>query len=321
MTVAPGDSSANAPGRPAPEGRTAGEAARRETRRNVLLTVPALVVLAVAASGPLLIMLVYSFLEPGEYGGVKWALSADGWFNVFLQRDIFDDTLSIADAHMSILWRSVKLSLLTTLTALILGFPTAYFIATRDPKWRNVWLFLITIPFWTNLLIRTFAIMEVIRNQGLVNTALMGLGWIDEPIQMLFTDFAIMLGMTYVYLPLMVLPIYASMEKFDFRLVEAGYDLYATRLKVLTKIILPIVKPGVVAGSILVFIPSLGAYVTPRILGGGKNLMLGNLISLQFGQGRNWPLGAALSLTLLLIVMVALLFYVRTLNRRGGDRG
>ena len=134
---------------------------------------------------------------------------------------------------------------------------------------------------------------------------------------MLFTDFAIMVGMTYVYLPLMVLPIYASMEKFDFRLVEAGYDLYATRLKVLKRIILPLVKPGIVAGSILVFIPSLGAYVTPRILGGGKNMMLGNLIGLQFGQGRNWPLGSALSLTLLVIVMVALLFYIRGASKSG----
>jgi spermidine/putrescine transport system permease protein len=163
--------------------------------------------------------------------------------------------------------------------------------------------------------------MEVIRNQGLINTFLISYGLIDEPIQMLFTDFAIMVGMTYVYLPLMVLPIYASMAKFDFQLVEAGFDLYATRFKVLKRIIVPIVKPGIVAGSILVFIPSLGAYVTPRILGGGKNMMLGNLIALQFGQGRNWPLGAAISLTLLVIVMAALLYYVRGINKieSGGD--
>ena len=127
--------------------------------------------------------------------------------------------------------------------------------------------------------------------------------------------------MTYVYLPLMVLPIYASMEKFDFRLVEAGYDLYATRFKVLKRIILPLIKPGIVAGSILVFIPSLGAYVTPRILGGGKNMMLGNLIGLQFGQGRNWPLGAALSFTLLVIVMIALLFYVRGVGKSENAHG
>ncbi|MDJ0779234.1 MAG: ABC transporter permease [Gammaproteobacteria bacterium] len=290
-------------------------ARRREVKTNVLLTVPALTVLVAAASGPLLIMLIFSFLTPGDYGGVKWELSFDAWFQVVLHRDIFDDTISLADAHLSILWRSVKLSFLTTLVAFILGFPTAYFIATRPPETRNIWLFLVTIPFWTNLLIRTFAILEIIRNQGVINSALLGMGLIDAPLDMLYTDIAILLGMTYVYIPLMILPIYASMERLDFRLVEAGYDLYASRWKVLKRIILPLVKPGVIAGSILVFIPSLGAYVTPRVLGGGKNLMLGNLIELQFGQGRNWPLGAALSLTLLVIVMFALIFYVRSAQR------
>ena len=290
---------------------------RRENRNRWLLLTPALVILIFAASGPLLITLVYSFLTAGDYGGVKWEFSTDAWFNVFFQRDIFDDTLSFADAHLSIFWRSVKLSLLTTLGAVVLGFPTAYFIATRPKHHRDFWMLLIMIPFWTNLLIRTFAIMELIRAEGTVNTLLLWLGIIDAPIQMLFTEFSIMLGMVYVYLPLMVLPIYASMERFDFSLVEAGYDLYATRWKVLSKVIFPLVKPGVIAGSILVFVPCLGAYVTPRVLGGGKNLMLGNLIELQFGQGRNWPLGAALSLTLLAIVMVALLFYVRAAGQDG----
>ncbi|MBT4888446.1 MAG: ABC transporter permease, partial [Rhodospirillales bacterium] len=274
--------------------------------------------LVCAASGPLLIMLVYSFLTAGPYGGVEWEFSTDGWLNVFMQRDIFDDTMSIADAHVSILWRSVKLSLMTTFTCFLFGFPTAYFIATRAPDKRNLWLFIVTIPFWTNLLIRTFAVMELIRNQGVLNTFLTSYGLIDAPIQIMFTDFAVMIGMTYVYLPLMVLPIYASMEKLDFRLVEAGYDLYATRFRVLKRIIVPLVKPGIIAGSILVFIPSLGAYVTPRILGGGKNMMLGNLIGLQFGQGRNWPLGSALSLTLLVLVMIAMLFYVRSAGKSGG---
>jgi spermidine/putrescine transport system permease protein len=260
-------------------------------------------------------MLFYSFLAPGNYGGVEYRLSFDGWFNVFLHRDIFDDVLSIADAHVSIFWRSIRISLMTTISCLLLGFPTAYFIATRARKSRNFWLFLITIPFWTNLLIRTFAIMELIRNSGIVNNLLIDTGLIQEPIQMLYTDFAIMLGMTYVYLPLMILPLYASMEKLDFNLVEAAYDLYATRLRVLCKVIIPLIKPGIVAGSILVFVPSLGAYVTPRVLGGGKNLMLGNLIELQFDQGQNWPLGAALSITLLLIVMAALLVYVRAAQK------
>jgi len=265
-------------------------------------------------------VLVYSFLSSGEYGGVVWKFSTDAWFNVVFHRDIFDGTMALADAHLIILWRSIKLSFFTTATTLIIGFPTAYFIATRPRKTRNIWLLLITIPFWTNLLIRTFAILEVIRNEGLINIGLQRFGVIDGPIQMLYTDFAIMVGMTYVYLPLMVLPLYASMERLDFNLVEAAYDLYASRNKVLHRVIIPLVKPGIIAGSILVFIPSLGAFVTPRVLGGGKKMMLGNLIELQFGAGRNWPLGAALSITLLGIVMIALLIYVRTTQSNSGSR-
>ena len=286
-------------------------AQRKRTRKSWLLSMPALLVLLFAASGPLLIVLVYSFLEAGTYGGVVWKFSADAWFNVVFYRDIFDKTVSLAGAHMTILWRSVSLSFCTMLATLLVGFPTAYFISTRSRQTRNIWLFLITIPFWTNLLIRTFAILEVIRNEGLINTALQLIGIINEPIQMLYTDFAIMVGMTYVFLPLMVLPLYATMERLDFNLIEAAYDLYATRYKVLRRVIIPLAKPGIIAGSILVFIPSLGAFVTPRVLGGGKKMMLGNLIELQFGAGRNWPLGAALSITLLGLVMIALLIYVR----------
>lgn len=290
----------------------------RDIRARWLLSAPALLVIFVAAVGPLFVMLAYSVMLKGDFGDVKFGtFSADGWFSVFLQRDIFDDTLGLADAHLSIFWRSVSLSLTTTAITLLVGFPMAYFIATRPARDREVWVFLITIPFWTNLLIRTFAIQETIRNEGVVNTALMTLGLTERPIQILYTDTAILIGMTYVYLPLMVLPIYASLEKLDFRLVEAGYDLYATRLKVLWRIILPLTRPGIIAGSILVFIPSLGAYVTPRVLGGGKNMMLGNLIELQFGAGRNWPLGAALSITLMVIVMVALLIYVRQVTKAG----
>ena len=244
-------------------------------------------------------------------GGVKWMFSTEAWFSVVAEKDFFDETVSFADAHFSIFWRSVKLSLMTALAALIVGFPTAYFIATRPAGSRDLWMLLIIIPFWTNLLIRTFAIMEIIRNEGVINTLLLKAGLIEAPIQLLYTEFAIMLGMIYVYLPLMVLPIYASMGRLDFSLVEAAYDLYGSRFRVLKRVILPLVKPGIIAGSILVFVPSLGAYVTPRVLGGGKQLMIGNLIELQFGQGRNWPLGAALSITLLAIVMIALMFYVR----------
>jgi len=287
-------------------------------KRNWLLSLPALVLLLVGASGPLVIVLVYSFMEPGDFSGVVWNPTFDAWVQIFFSRDIFDGTLGLADAHLTIFWRSVRLSLLTTLITIAFGLPTAYFIATRPGRARVFWLFLITIPFWTNLLVRTFAILEVIRSEGLINTWLQKLGVISEPIQIMYTDTAVLIGMAYVYLPLMVLPLYAAIERFDFKLVEAGYDLYANRWQVLRRVILPIVKPGIVAGSILVFVPSLGAYVTPRVLGGGKNMMIGNFIELQFGQGRNWPLGSSLSILLLLIVMVALLVYVRV-STRGAD--
>ncbi len=281
-------------------------------RRRWLLLAPALVVLVLAASGPLLVVLAYSFLTPGTFGGVRWELSAEGWFRVFFARDIFDpETVRLNHAHASIFWRSVSLAFQTTVICALLGFPTAWFIANRPERTRAVWLFVITIPFWTNLLIRTFAIQEVIRNEGLVNSVLMALGLIQAPIQMLYTDFAILVGMAYVFLPLMVLPLYAAMDRLDPRLLEAAYDLYASRVRVLWHVVLPLVKPGLIAGSILVFIPSIGAYVTPRVLGGGRNLMLANLIELQFGQGRNWPLGAALAVTLLVIVLVALFVYLR----------
>ena len=301
------------------DAETKAEAAR--TRSAWLLSTPALIVLVFAASGPLLIVLTYSFLTPGQYGNVIWDFDLNGWIGILFTKDIFDGTWGLADAHLSIFWRSIKLSLMTTAITFAVGFPTAWFIATRPPTQRALWLFLITIPFWTNLLIRTVAINEVIRNEGLLNTFLIWLGVIAEPIRIIYTDTAVLIGMAYVYLPLMVLPLYAAIDRFDMRLLEAGYDLYASRLRVLRRVILPIVKPGIVAGSILVFVPSLGAYVTPRVLGGGKNMMIGNFIELQYGQGRNWPLGAALSMTLLVVVMVALLVYVRAANKGGTPHG
>ncbi len=283
---------------------------------NWLLCTPALIVLVVAASGPLIIIVIYSFLTPGHLGGVSWQFSTEAWFRVFFRRDLFEPELvTWNETHLAIFRRTIWLSFQTTLLCALFGFPTAWFIATRPRHTRPIWLFLVTIPFWTNLLIRTFAIQELIRNNGLVNTLLLWLGLIEQPLQLLYTDLAILLGMTYVFLPLMVLPLYAAMDKLDFRLVEAAYDLYASRWQALRHVILPLVKPGLIAGSILVFIPSIGAYVTPRVLGGGRQMMLGNLIELQFGQGRNWPLGAALALVLLIIVMAALIVYLRTIAR------
>ena len=289
--------------------------AHADARRNWLLSAPALIFLTVFATLPFLGVLVYSFLTPGQYGNVVWKFSTDGWVGLVMTHDIFDDSLVWADAHLTIIWRTIRLATLTTIITFVIGFPTAWFIATRPPKTRPFWLFLITIPFWTNLLIRTFAINEVIRNEGLINSVLMNLGVITTPIGMIYSDGAVLVGMGYAYLPLMVLPLFAAMDRFDMRLLEAGYDLYASRLTLLRRIVIPVVKPGIIAGCILVFIPALGAYVTPRVLGGGKNMMLGNLIELQFGQGRNWPLGAAISITLAAITLVAMLFILRATTK------
>lgn len=293
---------------------------RADTRRRWGLALPAVTIITLFSILPLAVVVVYSFLSPGDFGGVRWQLSFEGWFSVLFERDIFDDTVTLSDAHLTILGRSVALSLATTAITLILGVPTAWFIATRPPGQRAFWLFLITIPFWTNLLVRTIAVQEMIRADGVFNRLFLGLGLIDAPIQMMFTNFAVLVGMAYVFLPLMVLPVYAAIERFDFRLAEAAHDLYASRLYCLRKVILPMVRPGLIAGSILVFVPSLGAYVTPRIMGGGKSMMLGNLIEMQFGQGRNWPLGAALSLTLTALVLVALIWYTR-LTSGGRNHG
>ena len=163
--------------------------------------------------------------------------------------------------------------------------------------------------------------MLIVRDEGLINNVLLGLGLIEKPLIILYTDLAVAIGLVYAYLPYMVLPLYASMEKLDFRLVEAGYDLYADRWRVLKRVIFPLVKPGVVAGCILVFIPSIGAYITPRLLGGGKNMMLGNLIANQFGTSRNWPLGSAMALALMALVMVALIIYARNAAQKDQGRG
>ena len=293
--------------------------AQAQARNGWLLSTPALVILAFAAIGPLIIMLVYSFLTPGSSGNVEWQFSTNGWTGIVYAKDIFDETYKLVDAHMTIFWRSIKLSLITTILTFLVGFPTAWFIATQPPKARAFWLFLITIPFWTNLLIRTFAVNQIIRNEGLLNTVLLKIGAITEPLKMTYTDTAVLIGMVYVYLPLMVLPLFAALDRFDRSLLEAGYDLYASRWQVLRRVILPIVKPGIVAGSILVFVPALGAYVIPRVLGGGKQMMVGNFIELQFGQGKNWPLGAAISMLLLIVVTIALVFYTRAVSGEKRD--
>jgi spermidine/putrescine transport system permease protein len=287
------------------------QARRSQMWGHRLLSAPALLVIGIFGVLPLMLIVIYSFLKPAPYGGVQWVFSTDAYLNFLFQKDIFDDTLQFTPDFLLIYLRSFIFAVGTTLFCLLIGFPTAYFMATRPPSQRNWWVLLITIPFWSNLLVRTLAIMFIIRDEGLINHILMSFHFIDKPITMLYTNFAIVLGLLYSYLPFMILPLYSNLEKMDFRLVEAGFDLYATRGQVLRRVVIPLAKPGIIAGCLLVFIPALGAYVTPLILGGGTHLMIGDLIAQQFGSGRNWPLGAAQALILMAAVLVALYFYVR----------
>ena len=286
--------------------------------RGVLLS-PALLTISGFLIAPLLIVLVYSFLTPGTYGGVIWEWTFDAYIQFLFERDFFDESLVFSTAYLEIYSRSFVQAIVATLICFIIGFPTAYFIATRPDDQKMMWVLLVTVPYWVNLLIRTISMLFLIRNEGPLNYGLQSLGLIDSPIQIAYTNFGIGIGLVYSYLPFMVLPLYATIERFDFRLVEAAYDLYAGRWTILFKVILPVCTPGVVAGSLLVFIPSLGAFIAPDLLGGGKHLMIGNLIALQFQGSRNWPFGSAAAMIVMSVVMVALIVYTRQQTRSSGE--
>ncbi len=213
---------------------------------------------------------------------------------------------------------SVGLSLLTTLITLLIAFPVALFMARLPKRWRNIMTLLVMIPFWTNFLVRTYALQFLMRANGPINTLLLSVGLIDEPAQMLSTPFAVLVGLVYGELPFMILPLYTSLEKFDWSMIEAAQDLGANALKTLAHVMLPLTAPGILAGSILVFVPSVGSYITVELMGGGKINMIGRVIAQQFGQSSNWPFGSAISLLLMIVVTLAALVYFR-IGR--GERG
>ena len=284
-------------------------AARRQLKGRLLLTAPAMLVLLVFLLAPLAIMFLVSILQSGDYGGVVWGqYSLDAYINFLYERDL-DDSWVFNTDYLQIFQRSLLLSLLTTAGCLLIGFPTALYLALQSERKRNLLLFLVTVPFWTNLLVRTYAWILLLRNGGLVDAGLQGVGLTEQPLGLLYTDTAVIIGLLYCFLPFMVLPIYTSLEKLDWRLVEAAFDLGANRFQALKRIIIPLSMPGIIAGVMLVFIPSLGNYIIPELLGGGKSLMIGNLIQLQFGSSHNWPFGAALAFALLSLVLLALLSY------------
>ncbi len=287
-------------------------------RTRAPLIAPAVVFIGFFMLLPLVLMAYVSVLERGLNGGVVWGShSLEAYFQFLFERDL-DDSLLLNTDYLQIFLRSFTLSAITTVLALLVGFPTALYMALSPPKYRNLLIFLVTIPFWTNLLVRNYAWILLLRNGGLANDWLNDLGLASGTLDVLYTPVAVGIGLTYSFLPFMVLPIYASLEKIDLRLVEAAYDLGADRRRALTRIIIPLALPGIAAGSILVFIPCLGAYVTPELLGGGKSLMIGNLIQAQFGSARNWPFGAALAFVLLAMVLLAMTAYLMRYKRAPG---
>ncbi len=265
----------------------------------LLLAAP-VIFLLIFFMAPLLIVFIYSFLERGKYGGVEWVFTLE---NI---RRVFDPL------YFRTFIRSFNIAIITTLITLILGYPLAYFIANSPPHRRSALLFALMIPFWTNFLIRTYAWLTLLRTHtGLINVSLMNWGIIDKPLPLFGNDFAIILGLVYGWLPVMVLPIYAALERLDKSLLEAARDLYASNFHAFRRVTWPLSIPGVVAGSMLVFIPSLGAFVTPAILGGGKSLMIGNIISNQFLGAHDWPFGSALSMVMMIAMLIATVIYFR----------
>jgi spermidine/putrescine transport system permease protein len=259
---------------------------------------PAWLWMALLFLAPFAIVLAYSLLTRGVYGGISPPWTVESYSRLF-------DPL-----YLTILLRSFAMAFVATALCLVFAFPAALFI-TRATRHRNLYLQLVMLPFWTSFLVRTYAWMFLLRDTGLINSVLQATGIIHEPLPLLYNNGAVLLGLVYGYLPFMVLPIYATLERLDPSLVEAAADLGARPLTTVFRVLVPLAKPGILAGSVLVFIPCLGAYLTPDLLGGGRTVLVGNLVQNQFTTARDWPFGSAVSIVLMLLVTVLLTAFLR----------
>jgi spermidine/putrescine transport system permease protein len=258
---------------------------------------------------PLALILVSSFFRRGTFGGVVYEFTIDNYLR------------AIDPLYVRVLWYSVRMALLTTAICLVAGYPAAWFIATRSSaRLRNALLVLVILPFWTNFLIRTYSWIVLLNREGVINRTLQATGLVDAPIRLLYNDFAVVLGLVYGYLPLMILPLYAALERLNPEVHEAASDLGSRPFRVLRTVTLPLIVPGIVAGCVFVFVPSLGNFPVPQLLGGGRRVMIGNLINQQFLEARDWPFGSTLALMLMTILMVLLVVQARVL-RRGREIG
>jgi spermidine/putrescine transport system permease protein len=280
--------------------KAAADAGRRS--RGPLLVLPAAFWLGVFFTLPLLLVLLISVVERGRAGGVRTPLE----FTLQHYLQLVDPL------YLGILWNSVRIAIFVTALCILVGYPLALFISRAPPRWRSPLLLLVMIPFWTNFLVRTYAMKQILAAEGMVNALLQATSLAQAPLDLLFNTQAVVLGLVYGYLPFAVLPMYASIEKFDFTLLEAAADLGAGVRLGFWRVMLPLTAPGLLAAGVLVFVPVVGAFITPDIMGGGKVEMIGTLINRQFGVARNWPFGSAMSLFLMVLVVVGVLYYFRT---------
>ena len=282
------------------------------------LLLPAWIALAVFFLAPLFLMLAVSFGERGTYGGIEpvgdlWSYLRSGAFLANYAR-------SFGALYLWIGWRSLWMAALTTALAIVVSFPIAYYLAILAPaRWKGLLLGLVVVPFWTSFLIRTYAWMFILRTEGLLNHVLMGSGLLNHPVELLYTQTAVLIGLVYGELPFMILPLYASLEKLDRSLLEAAADLGAGGAGSFWRVTLPLTLPGLAAGVVLVFVPSLGQFVVSDLLGGARGMLLGNLIQNQFAVARNKPFGSALAFELMAAVLVLLFAYAVYAKRRGGE--
>lgn len=281
----------------------------RKRQQLALLLGPVTLFLGIFLLLPLAIMVVYSFLMPGLYGGVEWTYYPHNYGRIL---GFADPEFEVFDpVYLSIFARSVKIALITVAVTLLVCYPAAFQIAALPDRWKNFALFLITLPFFASLIVRLFIWVLILRPTGFINETLGALGLIDRPLDLLYTEGAVILGMVYIYIPFMFLPLYASVEKLDWTLIRASQDLGAGVFDTFRRIILPLTLPGIAGGCIIVFIPALGNFIVPAVLGGAKSMMLGNLIEQQFLAARNWPFGSALAMLVMAVVLVLLFIAIR----------
>jgi spermidine/putrescine transport system permease protein len=264
---------------------------------------------------PILIVLFISFVERGRAGSIKIppVYTLDNYVQLFNAcTSQFAGPKCDPLLYVGIFGHSVRIGLIVTLWCILLGYPLSYYISKQRQVWRDALMILVIIPFWTNFLVRTYALKQVLATEGLLNSFLMNIGLVNQPLDLLFNEFAVIVGLVYGYLPFAILPMYASIEKFDHTLMEAAADLGASPARAFLRVMLPMTLPGVVAALVLVFVPVVGAFITPDIMGGGKIEMIGTLINRQFGVSRNWPFGASMSLILMLMVLIGVIAYFRS---------